>query len=240
MASAQNSIQDPQTRAVQHNHIVIKYQQLLDPAIINHVLELLVRTLRGFTKKNPAQVSYTQDYIDQIIPFLQTLYSQSAQWVLQQGGVPPPASNTIYLPPTYSNLQQLNELSSVQSSSLGVMTHLSSKINIEQSVQPPETSQANRIIEIKTYNIYSVNKVLHQQILETIGQIMKKALNKNPQQVMKLERLVLELYRQLTHFLFNLEAEENRQTGQISIQPEVQLLVTKVWNDIWRTLEEKK
>ena len=56
---------------------------------------------------------------------------------------------------------------------------------------------------------------------------------------MKLEPLVLELYRQLACFLFNLEAEENR-TGQISIQPEVQLLVTKVWNDIWRTLEEKK
>ena len=57
---------------------------------------------------------------------------------------------------------------------------------------------------------------------------------------MKLEPLVLELYRQLMHFLFNLEAEENRKTGQISVQPEVQLLVTKVWNDIWRTLEEKK
>ena len=63
MASAQNSVQDPQTRAVQHNHIIIKYQQPPDPAIINHVLELLVRTTRGFAKKNPAQVSYTQDYI---------------------------------------------------------------------------------------------------------------------------------------------------------------------------------
>ena len=222
MASAQNPVLGPHTKEVQHNHIIIMYQQPPDPAIINHVLELLVRTTRGFTKKNPAQVSYTQDYIDQIIPFLQTLYSQSAQQVLQQGGVPPPASNTIYLPPTYSNLQQLlNELSSVQSSSLGVMTHLNSKINTEQSVQPPETSQADRIIEIETHNIYSVNKVLLQQILETIGQITKKALNKNPQQVMKLEPLVLELYRQLTHFLFNLEAEENRKTGQISIQPEV-------------------
>ena len=107
-------------------------------------------------------------------------------------------------------------------------------------MQPPVTSQANRIIEIETYNIYSVNKVLLQQILEIIGQITKKTLDKNPQQIMKLEPLVLELYRQLTCFLFNLEPEENRKTGQISIQPEVQLLVTKVWNDIWRTLEEKK
>ena len=88
-------------------------------------------------------------------------------------------------------------------------------------MQPPATSQANRIIEIETYNIYSVNKVLLQQILETIGQITKKILDKNSQQIMKLEPLALELYRQLAHFLFNLEAEENRKTGQISIQPEV-------------------
>ena len=38
---------------------------------------------------------------------------------------------------------------------------------------------------------------------------------------MKLKPLILELYRQLMHFLFNLEAKENRKTGQISIQPEV-------------------
>ena len=241
MASAQNYIQNPQTKVVQNNHIIIKYQQPPDPAIINHVLELLVRTMRSFTKKNPAQIPYTQDYIDQIIPLLQTLYSQSAQWVLQQGGVPLPASNTIYLPPACTDLQQLlSELYSIQSSSLGMMTHLDSKINMEQSVQPQMTSQANKIIEVETYNIYSVNKVLLQQILETIGQITKKTLDKNLQQVMKSEPLILELYRQLTHFLFNLEAEENRRTGQISIQPKVQLLVTRVWNDILKTLEEKK
>ena len=236
-----STVQNSQTRAVQHNHVVIKYQQPPDLAIINHVLEILVAITRSFTQKNLVQIPYAQDYIDQIIPFLQTLYSQSAQWVLQQGGVPPPASNTIYLPPTCSNLQQLlNELSSAQSSSLRAMTPLNSNLNIEQSVQPPTTSQADRIIEIETYNIYSVNKVLLQQILETVGQITKKALYKNPQQVRKLEPLVLELYRQLTHFLFNLEAEENRKTGQISIYPEVWLLVAKVWNNIWRTLKEKK
>ena len=70
-------------------------------------------------------MSYTEDYINQIIPLLQTLYSQSAQRVLVQGGVPPPASNTIYLPPTYRDLQKLlSELNSVQSSSLGMKTHL--------------------------------------------------------------------------------------------------------------------
>ena len=125
MASAQNSIQNPQTKVVQHNHIIIKYQQPPDPAIINHILELLIRTMRGFTRRNPAQVPYTQDYIDQITPLLQTLYRQSGQQVLEQGGVPPSASNTIYLPPTYRDLQKLlSELHSVQSSSLGMMTHL--------------------------------------------------------------------------------------------------------------------
>ena len=112
MANAQDSVQNFQTRAVQHNHVIIKYQQPPDPAIINHVLEILVAATRSFAQKNLVQIPYIQDYIDQIIPFLQTLYSQSAQQVLQQG-VPPPVYNTIYLPPTCSNLQQLlNELSS--------------------------------------------------------------------------------------------------------------------------------
>ena len=137
MASTQDSVHNFQTRAVQHNHVVIKYQQPPDPAIINHVLEILVAATRSFTQKNLVQIPYAQDYIDQIIPFLQSLYSQSAQWVLQQG-VPPPASNTIYLPPACSDLQQLlNELSSTRSTSLRAMTPLNSNTNIEQSVQPP-------------------------------------------------------------------------------------------------------
>ena len=120
------------------------------------------------------------------------------------------------------------------------MTPLNSTTNIEQTVQPVMTFQVDREIKIETSNIYSVNKVLLQQILETVGQITSKALNKNPQQVRQLEPLVLELYRQLTHFLFSFEAEENRKTGQISISPDVWLLVTKIWNHIWKTLEEKK
>ena len=102
------------------------------------------------------------------------------------------------------------------------------------------TSQVDREIKMETNNIYSVNKVLLQQILETVGQITSKTLNENPQQIRRLEPLVLELYRQLTCFLFNLEAEENRRTGQILISPDVCLLVTKTWNHIWETLGEKK
>ena len=120
------------------------------------------------------------------------------------------------------------------------MTPLSSNTNIGQAMQPLVTSQVDREIKIQTSNKYSVNKVLLQQILETVGQITSKTLNRNPQQVRKLEPLVLELYRQLTHFLFNLEAEENRRTGQISIFPDVHLLVTKTWNHLWKTLEEKE
>ena len=120
------------------------------------------------------------------------------------------------------------------------MTPLNPNTNIEQTMQPLVTSQVDREIKIETSNIYSVNKVLLQQILETVGQVTSKTLNKNPQQVRKLEPLVLELYRQLTRFLFNLEAEENRRTGQISISPDLHLLVTKTWNHIWETLEGKK
>ena len=107
-------------------------------------------------------------------------------------------------------------------------------------MQPSTSSQTNKIIEVETYNIYSVNKVLLQQILETIRQVTKKILDRNPQQIMKLKPMILELYRQLTCFLFNLEAEENTKTGQISVQPEVRQLVAKIWNNIWKILEQKE
>ena len=134
MASAQNSVQNSQTRTVQHNHVIIQYQQPPDPTIVNHVLEILVAITRSYAQKNLVQIPYIQDYIGQIVPFLQTLYSESAQWVLQQG-VPPPSSNTIYSPLACSDLQQLlNELSSTRSTSLKVMTPLNSNTNSEQTV----------------------------------------------------------------------------------------------------------
>ena len=124
MASAQNSSQSPQTNVVHHNHIMIKYQQPPDPAIINYVLEIFIEVTRSFSQKNPAQVPYyPRTIFNQIIPLLQTLYSQSAQQV--QGRVPPPVSNTTYLPPAYKSLQKLlSELNNAQTSSLGMMAHL--------------------------------------------------------------------------------------------------------------------
>ena len=240
MTSVQSSIQNFQTRTVQHNHVIIQYQQPPDPAIVNHVLKILVAVARNYAHKNVVQIPYIQDYLNQIVPFLQTLYSESTQRVLQQG-VLPPTSNTTYSPPACSDLQQLlNELSGTRTTSLKEMTPLGLYENIEQAIQPLVTSQVDREIKIQTSNKYSVNKVLLQQILETVGQITSKILNRNPQQVRKLEPLVLELYRQLTCFLFNLEAEENRKTGQTSIFPDVRLLVTKTWNHLWKALEEKE
>ena len=109
---------------------------------------------------------------------------------------------------------------------------------MEQPTLPLKLPQTNRIIEVATYNVHSINKVLVQQILETIGQITKKALDRKPQQIMKLKPMVLKLHRQLTCFLFNLEAEEKTKTGQISIHPEVQHLVSGIWDDIWKVLDQ--
>ena len=125
MASAQDFTQNSQNSVVYHNHIVIRYQQPPDPAIVNYVLEILIGITRTFSQRDPAQIPYIRDYINQITPLLQALYNQSAQQILMQGGMPPPASNTTYLPPTHENLQKLfSELSDVQTSSLRMMAHL--------------------------------------------------------------------------------------------------------------------
>ena len=125
MASSQEPTQDLPSSVVQHNHIVITYQQPPNPAVVNHILEVLIGVTRTFTHRNPAQVPYIWDYITQIVPLLQTLYSQSAQQVLIQGGVPPLVSNATYLPPAYGDLQKLfSELSVAQPSSAEMMAHL--------------------------------------------------------------------------------------------------------------------
>ena len=124
MASSQEPTQGLPSN-VQHNHIVIKYQQPPNLVVVNHILEVLIRITRTFAHRNPAQAPYIQDYITQIVPVLQTLSSQSAWQVLIQGGVPPLVSNATYLLPIHEDLQKLfSELSVAQSSSLGMMAHL--------------------------------------------------------------------------------------------------------------------
>ena len=125
MASSQEPTQDLPSSVVHHNHIVIKYQQPPNPAVVNHILEVLIGVTRTFTHRNPAQVPYIWDYITQIAPVLQILYSQSAHQVLIQGAVPLPVSNATYLPPAHGDLQKVfRELSVAQPSSLGMMAHL--------------------------------------------------------------------------------------------------------------------
>ena len=58
MASAQDFAQNPQTSVVHHNHIVIRYQQPPDPAIVNYVLEILIGITRTFSQRDPAQIPY--------------------------------------------------------------------------------------------------------------------------------------------------------------------------------------
>ena len=65
MASVQDFIQNSQIRTVQHNHVIIQYQQPLDPAIINHALEILVAVTRNYAHKNVVQIPYIQDYLNQ-------------------------------------------------------------------------------------------------------------------------------------------------------------------------------
>ena len=77
---------------------------------------------------------YTQDYINQIIPLLQTLYSQSAQQVLVQGGVPPPVSNTTYLPPAYESLQKL--LSEIARGLGTIIIHVSLRLYLVSPLVP--------------------------------------------------------------------------------------------------------
>ena len=60
------------------------------------------------------------------------------------------------------------------------MTPLGLYENIEQAIQPLVTSQVDREIKVQTSNKYSINKVLLQQILETVGQITSKTFEQKP------------------------------------------------------------
>ena len=76
-----------------------------------------------------------------------------------------------------------------------------------------------------------------QQILERIGQITKENIDKNPEEMLKIEPFILELYRQLTRYLFSLEANEKRHMGSITLHPEYRQIVTRTWSVVWNTFE---
>ena len=89
-------------------------------------------------------------------------------------------------------------------------------------------AQSPNIIRVLTPNIYSINKVYVQQILETIGQTTKDNIDKNPKEMLKIEPIILEYYRQITHYLFSLEADEKRYMGIITAYPKLQQIVNKM------------
>ena len=59
-------------------------------------------------------------------------------------------------------------------------------------------AQLPNIIRISTPNIYSINKVLVQKVLEVIGQTTKSNIDRNPQEMLKIELIILEFYRKIT------------------------------------------
>ena len=97
---------------------------------------------------------------------------------------------------------------------------------------------SQNIVFISTSNVESINKVLAQQIIEIIRQTTYKNLQYNPQMMLDIEPMVLELYQQVTRYIFNLEAEEYRCTGQITHFPELKQVVATTWENVWRSYEQ--
>ena len=77
-----------------------------------------------------------------------------------------------------------------------------------------------------------------QQVLEVTGQTTKTNIDKNPQEMLKIEPIILEFYRKITQYLFNLEADEKRHTGVIAIHPELRQVVTDTWSAVWNSFEK--
>ena len=80
-----------------------------------------------------------------------------------------------------------------------------------ETVNKPQAEQHTTnpsVIQVSTPNIYSVNKVLVQQIIEIIGCITKNHIDTNSIQMLSIKSMILEFYRQITRYLFNLKAEE--------------------------------
>ena len=75
-------------------------------------------------------------------------------------------------------------------------------------------------------------------MLEVIGQTTKSNIDKNPQEMLKLKPIILEFYRQITQYLFNLEADEKRHRGVITLHPELRQVVNDTWGVVWNSFEK--
>ena len=58
-------------------------------------------------------------------------------------------------------------------------------------------AQSPNIIQVTSTNIYSINRVFIQQTLGIIGQITKSNIDQNPQGMLKIKPVILELYKQI-------------------------------------------
>ena len=99
-------------------------------------------------------------------------------------------------------------------------------------------AQSPNIIQVTTTNIYSINRVFVQQTLEIIGQTTKSNIDQNPQEMLKIKLVILELYKQVTQYLFELEADKKRHTGVVTSHPKLRQAVNKTWGAVWDSFEK--
>ena len=74
--------------------------------------------------------------------------------------------------------------------------------------------------------------------LEIIGQTTKSNIDQNPQEMLKIKLVILELYKQVTWYLFDLEANEKRYTGVVTSHPKLRQAVNKTWGAVWDSFEK--
>ena len=99
-------------------------------------------------------------------------------------------------------------------------------------------AQSPNIIWVSTTNIYSINKVFVQQVLEVIGQTTKNNIDKNPQEMLKIKPVILEFYKQVMWYLFNLEANEKRHTGMLTLHPKLRQVINETQEAVWNSFEK--
>ena len=56
--------------------------------------------------------------------------------------------------------------------------------------------------------------------------------------MLTLDPMVLELYRQITCYVFSLEADEKHKTGRVTQYPELKELVNKIWSNVWTKYDQ--
>ena len=99
-------------------------------------------------------------------------------------------------------------------------------------------AQSLNIIWVTSTNIYSINRVFIQQTLEIIGQITKSNIDQNPQEMLKIKPVILELYKQIMWYLFEQETNEKRYTGMITSYPKLRQAVNETWGAVWDSFEK--